>query len=80
MKPIRRSNVMKVRDLMEQSPYGALGQAFVIEAIRHYSEQVATSPAEQFEDNPKAFINPAVWQAIAKDVQERMKGFRDDQG
>ena len=64
-----KSNVMFVRELMEVN--GALGEAFIIEAIRYYSGAVASSaPAA---DDPKSFINPKTWQEIAKDVDKRMK-------
>lgn len=66
----RKSNEMMVRDLMEVSPYGALAQVFIIEAIRYYSERVAAQSAVS---DPSAIIDPAVWHAIAKDVLRRLE-------
>lgn len=57
-------------NLMLFSPYGALCQVFLIEAIRYYAERVAaTDPTP----NDKAAIDPVVWQGIAKDVSEKIK-------
>lgn len=74
---LEKSNVMFVRELMEVSPYGALGEAFIIEAIRHYAGTIAATPPA--EDKPEAFINPKTWQAIAKDVDQRMKARYEQQ-
>lgn len=68
---LRKSNVLFVRELMEESPHGSLGEAFIIEAIRYYSGAIATSPPAP--DDAKSFINPKTWQEIAKDVDQRMK-------
>lgn len=70
LKPIRKSNEMVVKDLMTFSPYGSLGQVFIIEAIRYYATQVASQPVP--EPDKKQFINPADWHGIAVDVLERM--------
>jgi hypothetical protein len=60
-----------VADLMKFSPYGALQQAFIIEAIRYYAEKVAATPEPK--DDATQFINPSIWHKIAIDIQERLK-------
>lgn len=55
--------------LMMYSPYGALCQIFIIEAIRKYSEIVAQQ--EDVKDDPDAIVNPVIWQGIAKDINEK---------
>ena len=67
---LEKSNVLFVRDLMEVSPYGALGEAFIIEAIRYYSGAIAATPPAP--DDPEKFINPKTWQEVAIDVKRRM--------
>ena len=64
--------------LMMYSPYGALCQVFIIEAIRKYSEMVAQQ--ENAKDDPDAIVNPVVWQGIAKDIYKKhtMKYGRND--
>lgn len=51
--------------LLNFSPFGALVQGFLIEAIASYCEAVIKEPVE---DNPNAIISPVVWQNLAKDV------------
>lgn len=69
-----------VSDLMNYSPYGGLGQAFIMYAIAEYAKQViaadpATSPGE-------GLFNSETWVSIAKDVQTRCAAFygRHDHG
>lgn len=66
-----RSNEDFVNDLMTQSTYGQLMQTFVVEAIRFYSEKVASTPEPT--DDSSEFISPKVWHVIATDVQKQFK-------
>lgn len=66
----RKTNIEMVADLMAVSPYGALAEAFIVEAIRYYSEQVAKQTPEE---NPSALISPVAWHGIAVDIQQRLK-------
>lgn len=61
-----------VVDLMNYSPFGPLGQVFVVEAIRKYAEALVKNPLP---DSPGAMFNPSVWNAIAIDVKGRMDAF-----
>ena len=56
--------------LMNTSPFGALTQAFIIEAIRYYSE--AVSKGDRPDSDPEQFIDPALWYDIGKDIQSRV--------
>ncbi len=57
------NNEELVLNLMNFSPFGAMGQAFIINAIREYSKAVV----KDNEDGP--------WFEIAKDVQTRCDAF-----
>ena len=59
-----KTNAQKVHELMTRSPAGPLMQAFVLEAIRRYADQVLADgkPA----DNPRALISPAAWYCCAE--------------
>jgi predicted nucleic acid-binding Zn ribbon protein len=59
-----KTNAERVHDLMTESEAGPLMQAFVLEAIRRYADQVLADgePA----DNPRAFISPAAWHRCAQ--------------
>lgn len=55
---------------------GILAEAFIIEAIGHYSETILAMPIEQFGVSP--LINPTLWKDIASEalnrIENRMNG------
>jgi hypothetical protein len=63
MKPV--SNEKLVQDMMRYSEAGFLKQAFIIEAIRVYSEQTLTITKEEWGENN--FINLEAWQQCARE-------------
>jgi hypothetical protein len=66
------TNEELVADLMCHSPYGGLCQVFILEAIRHYAEQVAsTTPPTKEEDT--GFISVIAWHGIAIDILKRIE-------
>jgi hypothetical protein len=60
-----KTNVQLVRHIMEYSAVGALKQAFVIEALYQYSQQMLDDK-EAWPQN--AFISQEAWQTCAKEV------------
>jgi hypothetical protein len=69
-----QSNEEIVLNLLRFSPYGALGQIFIMEAIREYANNVsAIDPATI---TGTAFINPEAWVGVAKDVKQRLEEFQ----
>ena len=60
------TNTQLLSKLMTHSQQGALMQAFVIEAIRHYANQTKVSPAWANE----GFISEAAWRACADEAIE----------
>jgi hypothetical protein len=70
IKPVDRlTRKQMVNSLMEYSPYGILGEVFVLEAIRYYSEMVSnTEPKE----GGSEVISPKLWHGIALNVKERL--------
>jgi len=67
----RKTNEEFVVELMNFSPYGVLCQAFIIEAIRYYADQVSSTPEPT--DDTSQFISPKAWHGIAVDITKRMK-------
>jgi hypothetical protein len=67
--PQRRTNVEFVRDLMEFSPYGALVQAFVLEALSRYADQVADADPAQFDS---ALLSGHAWVGVARDIKAKI--------
>ncbi len=60
-----QTNVEFLTDVMEWSPAGPLMQAFVIEAIAKYAEQVQHMPQDQRDQMDNSFISYAGWRKCA---------------
>ena len=72
------SNEDLVADLMAYSPYGALAQVFIMEAIQSKAEAVAKSVVDP--DAADSFINPVAWRNVAIDIKERCDAFYNRHG
>ena len=59
-----KSNLHQVADQMQESKYGALSQAFIMEAIDRYAKEVAEADMSK---QPKTFINLESWQGVANE-------------
>jgi len=77
-----KTNEDLVKDLMNFSPCGALGQVFVVQAIQKYADKVVANKeillAEEKEnaDNGQiSLVSMEGWIKVAEDVQKRMKDF-----
>lgn len=66
----RKTNEEFVSELMAYNQHGGLAQIFIIEAIRYYAEQVASSKPNE---DSKAMINPVAWHAVATEILEKMR-------
>ena len=75
-----QTNEEFVRDLMNFSPYGALCQPFIIQAIGYYCQEVikdkdkilAEDKANQ-EEGKISLINNEAWIGIAEDIAAKIK-------
>lgn len=61
---MNKTNVEKIQELMTRSPAGPLMQAFILEAVRRYSEDIINEGVP--EDNPRALISPKAWYTCAE--------------
>ncbi len=61
---MNKTNVEKIQELMTRSPAGPLMQAFILEAVRRYSEDIINEGVP--EDNPRALISPKAWYVCAE--------------
>jgi hypothetical protein len=59
-----KTNVEKIQELMTQSPAGPLMQAFILEAVRRYAEDILREGEP--EDNPRALVSPQAWYVCAE--------------
>ena len=61
---MNKTNVEKIQELMTRSPAGPLMQAFILEAVRRYAEDIINDGVP--EDNPRALISPKAWYTCAE--------------
>ena len=59
-----KTNVEKIQELMTRSPAGPLMQAFILEAVRRYAEDILREGEP--EDNPRALVSPQAWYVCAE--------------
>ena len=71
----RPTNYKIVSDLMTVSPYGAIAQVFVLEAIRAFSEHVCNQPRPEVteEELSQVLIDPRIWWNVAKDINTKIE-------
>ena len=70
-----QTNVECVMKLMEHSRFGALSQAFIIDAIERHAEAVAKLTDEQvahLDTNPTLFSMNA-WRAVAQEIKTALE-------
>ena len=68
-KPTVISNSQRISRMMSHSHYGAMKQAFIMEAIAKYSEQqIAAEPWSE-----RSIISQATWKAIAQECLDDLK-------
>lgn len=67
-----RTNEDLVRDLMNYSPFGALTQAFIMDAIMSAAERTSQADPASIDN---ALLSGAAWVATAKDIHERCNAF-----
>ena len=65
----RMTNVELVTEVMEFSRYGALAQAFVIEALRWYAAKVAVADPKDL-DSPG--LNGSAWVGTAQEINAKL--------
>jgi len=61
---VNKTNVEKIQELMTRSPAGPLMEAFVLEAVRRYAEDILREGEP--EDNPRALVSPQAWYTCAE--------------
>lgn len=69
------TNVECLTEIMTFSRYGALAQAFVMDALSKHAERVATVPLEtlqkQFGVHP--LISVEAWQGVAREIHTKLE-------
>lgn len=65
-----KTNVEVVTNIMEFSRYGALAQAFVIDALVKFSDAVSKCDPKEL-DSP--LLNGAAWVGVAQEISAKLK-------
>lgn len=63
----RKTNVKVVKDFMELNRYGALGQAFVIEALGRYAKQLDELTDEQIAELGNTMIDMKMFREVGRE-------------
>lgn len=69
----RMTNVEAVTELMEFSRYGALAQAFVMDALAKHSQAVADADLAALASMEGGLVSPAAWQGVAREIAEKLE-------
>ena len=65
-----KTNVERIKHIMEYSEHGALMQLFIIDALSKYSEHVVKNEKELKDSMRNSFIHPGAWVGCAKELNE----------
>lgn len=65
------TNLECLTEIMAFSRYGALAQAFVMDALSQHAERVATTPPDQLQVNP--MICARAWHGVAQEIHTKLE-------
>lgn len=68
----RQTNVDVVTDIMEYSSYGALAQAFVMDALVKFSKIVMDTPSEKLAMMDNGIITCEAWKGVAAEINQKL--------
>lgn len=69
------TNLECLTEIMTLSRYGALAQAFVMDALSKHAERVATVPPEKLQEQFGAhpLISVRAWQGVAREIHDKLE-------
>ena len=65
-----KTNVQRIKHIMEFSEHGALMQLFIIDALIKYSAEVVKNEKLLKESMKDSFVTPEAWVGCAKELNE----------
>lgn len=68
-----QTNVQLVKSMMEFSNYGALAQAFIMDAIGKHAEACSKIDLATIDREKWAYILPEAWVGVAKEINQKLK-------
>ena len=72
-KPLHKTNIDVVTEIMNYSRYGALAQFFVMDALLKLSDTVSKATPKEFGKTNALAVNPEAWIGVAKEIKEKLK-------
>ncbi|MDN7537064.1 hypothetical protein [Burkholderia cenocepacia] len=70
------TNVELITQLMNVSQYGALAQAFVIDALTKHAEAVAALTDDEVAELDKnSAVHMPAWRGVAREIKQKMDEF-----
>ena len=72
----RQTNIEVVTELMEFSNYGALAQAFVMDALVKFSKIVMDTPSEKLAMMDNGFITCEAWKGVAAEINQKLARYQ----
>lgn len=69
------TNIECLNDIMTYSRYGALAQAFVMDALSKHARRVATVPIDTLRKQFSAHtpVNVEAWQGMAREIHDKLE-------
>ena len=69
------TNLEVLTDIMTFSRYGALAQAFVMDALSKHAERIATAPPDTLEAQfgNHAMVSARAWQGVAQEIHGKLE-------
>ncbi|MGS1057895.1 hypothetical protein [Burkholderia glumae] len=69
------TNIECLNDIMTYSRYGALAQAFVMDALSKHAHRVATVPLDTLREQFGAHtpVNVKAWQGVAREIHDKLE-------
>jgi hypothetical protein len=69
----RKTNMDVITEIMEYSPYGALSQMFVIDALLKQAKYVVMNKEQVIKEMEKGFIHGSSWVAMAEYLEATLE-------
>ena len=71
----RMTNVEVITSIMEYSNYGALAQAFVMDALVKFSKMVKDTPSEALSMMDNGLITCEAWKGVAAEIHDKLTSY-----
>jgi len=67
------TNLECLTDIMTFSRYGALAQAFVMDALSIHAERIAAMPLCELQAKLNPMLNADAWHGVAQEIHDKLE-------